>query len=165
MEWLNIKGTEQTVLCYIIKKNEVLMMYRNKKSKDINKNKWIGIGGHVEKGENEMDAVIREVFEETGLKINKAIKRANIIFTNKNTVEFMHVFTCEDFEGKCNTACDEGTLKWVKIKDLFSLPMWEGDSLFLKPILDGADFFEMVLRYDGNKLISYERLDEGDKNK
>lgn len=165
MEWLNIKGTEQTVLCYIIRKNEVLLMYRNKKNKDINKNKWIGIGGHIEKGENEVDAIIREVLEETGLRINKCQKRANIIFTNKNTVEFMHVFTCEDFEGKVKTTCDEGTLKWVKIKDLFTLPMWEGDSLFLKPILEGEGFFEMVLHYDGNKLVSYERLDEKEATK
>lgn len=41
------------------------MLYRNKKEKDINKGKYVGIGGHVEKNESPNEAVIREVKEET----------------------------------------------------------------------------------------------------
>ena len=59
----------QTVMIYLEKENQYLMLYRNKKEKDINKNKYIGVGGHVEKGETPDQALIREDKEETGLDL------------------------------------------------------------------------------------------------
>ena len=58
-----------TTLCYIEKENCYLMLHRVKKEQDINKNKWIGVGGHFEEGESPEDCLLREVFEETGLTL------------------------------------------------------------------------------------------------
>ena len=45
------------------------MLHRVKKEQDINKNKWIGVGGHFEEGESPEDCLLREVFEATGLTL------------------------------------------------------------------------------------------------
>ena len=46
----------ETVLLYLEQDGKYLMLYRNKKKKDINKGKWIGIGGHIEEGETKEEA-------------------------------------------------------------------------------------------------------------
>lgn len=60
---------KETVLAYIEKDNSYLMLLRNKKKHDINANKWIGVGGHLEKRETPKDALFREIKEETGLDV------------------------------------------------------------------------------------------------
>ena len=52
-----------TTLCYIEKDNKYLMLHRIKKEHDINKDKWIGVGGHFEHGESPEDCMFREVME------------------------------------------------------------------------------------------------------
>ena len=60
---------KMTTLCYIEKDGKYLMLHRTKKKKDINKNKWIGVGGHAEAMEDPEECLLREVKEETGLDI------------------------------------------------------------------------------------------------
>ena len=67
-------GREQTrermtTLCYIEKEDAYLMMHRIKKEVDINKDKWIGVGGHFEADESPEECLLREVKEETGLTL------------------------------------------------------------------------------------------------
>lgn len=149
---------DDTVICYLFKENSVLMLFRNKKKKDINKEKWIGVGGHIEEGETPLEAIIRETYEETELRINKCELVADITFFFHEDVELMHVFTCSDFSGEVNYDCSEGTLKWIPLDELFSIALWEGDKLFLKPILDKEPYFEMSMRYEGDKLVEYKKL-------
>ena len=148
------KGFAVTVVCYLFKKDEVLLLYRNKKKNDINKHKYIGVGGHVEIDETPSEAAIREVEEETGLKVKKLDRRAIVYFNYDGVVEEMHVFTSKKFTGKI-IECDEGELSWQKVADLGRIPMWEGDKYFLEPILKGEKFFELVLRYQRGKLIEH----------
>ena len=58
-----------TTLCYIERENRYLMLHRVKKMGDENRDKWIGVGGHFEKGESPEDCLLREVREETGLTL------------------------------------------------------------------------------------------------
>jgi len=59
----------RSTLCYIEKDGKVLLLYRNKKENDPNEGKWIGVGGKIEEGETPDTCVMREVMEETGLKL------------------------------------------------------------------------------------------------
>ena len=56
---------KMTTLCYIEKDGCYLMLHRTKKEKDINKGKWIGVGGHAYDGETPEECLLREVKEET----------------------------------------------------------------------------------------------------
>ena len=53
-----------TTLCYIEQDGKYLMLHRTKKKKDINKDKWIGVGGHAEEGEGPEECLLREVKED-----------------------------------------------------------------------------------------------------
>ena len=49
--------------------NKFLFLYRNKKENDINHGKYIGVGGKIEPGESKDECIVREVYEETNLKL------------------------------------------------------------------------------------------------
>ena len=71
---------ELTTLCYIEKEDSYLMLHRIKKERDINKDKWIGIGGHFEQGESPEECLLREAYEETGLRLKKWRFRGIVTF-------------------------------------------------------------------------------------
>ena len=141
-----------TTLCYITRGTDVLMLHRVKKEKDINKDKWIGIGGKFE-GEESPDAcLLREAREETGLTLTSWKCRGVVTFLNDCCEgEYMYLFTADGFEGELKQ-CDEGVLKWVPRTFLDSLPQWEGDKIFLDLLWQDAPFFLLTLRYHGDKL-------------
>ena len=66
--------------------------------------------------------------------------------------EFMYLFTADGFEGELKD-CDEGELRWVSRDFLNSLPMWEGDHIFLDLLWKDAPFFLLKLHYQNDKLV------------
>ena len=143
---------KNTTLCYITRGDEVLMLHRVKKENDINKDKWIGIGGKFLPEESPDDCLLREAKEETGLTLTSWRCRGIVTFLNDCCEgEYMYLFTADGFEGEL-TECDEGELKWVKRSFLDTLPQWEGDKLFLRLLWQDAPFFLMTLRYSGDRL-------------
>lgn len=143
---------KDTTLCYIQRDNQVLMLHRTKKANDLNHDKWIGIGGHVEPGETPMDCILREAREETGLELLDCRYRGLIHFrSDRWEDEEMFLFTATRFEGALVT-CDEGDLEWIDWEALESLTLWEGDKIFLKLLREGAAGFELTLRYEGERL-------------
>lgn len=142
-----------TTLCYIEKNNSYLMLHRVSKDKDVNKDKWIGVGGHFEDGESPEECLLREVYEETGLKLTSYSFRGLITFVSDEwPTEYMCLFTADAYEGSIKE-CDEGVLTWVPKSEILSLNLWEGDKWFLKLLEERQDFFTMKLSYNGDKLI------------
>ena len=79
-----------STLCYIEKDGKYLMLHRTKKKHDINKGKWLGIGGKFEEGESPEECIIREVKEETGLTIKSYQLRGIVTYvSNKCGTEYM----------------------------------------------------------------------------
>lgn len=148
MEENDIKVPELTTLCYIELDDSYLMMHRTKKEKDINKDKWIGIGGHFEYGESPDECLLREVDEETGLTLTSYTARGVITFIyGENVVEYMHLYTADGFTGEIHE-CDEGELVWVPKEKVMELPIWEGDKIFFRLLNERKDFFSLKLVYD-----------------
>jgi len=143
---------EKTTLCYIEKDNCYLMLYRNKRKVDINKGKWIGVGGHLENGETKDECLVREVYEETGLTLNSFKFRGEIVFYIDDIIEISYLYTSNDFSGILKE-CDEGILKWIPKDEVLDLPLWEADPIFLKKLMNYDDFFKLELHYEKNKLI------------
>lgn len=142
----------ETVLCYIEDKHRYLMLFRNKKKEDINKGKYIGIGGHLEPDESKDSALLREVKEETGLTLLSYQYRGKILFVNDDFQEIMYLYTADKFEGEL-ISCNEGELKWIDIDEVLKVPHWEGDEYFLKKLLENSPYFEMSLIYSKDQLI------------
>lgn len=145
---------KMTTLCYIENNDCYLMLHRTKEKKDVNKDKWIGVGGHAEGNETPQECLIREVKEETGLLLTSYKFRGLITFiSDEYEAEMMCLFTADGYTGELIT-CDEGELEWVKKSDVPQLPTWEGDAQFLKLLLeDEKRFFAMKLRYEGERLV------------
>lgn len=147
-----MKELPSTVQVYLKKDDSYLLLYRNKKKNDMNEGKWIGVGGHVEKGETIDQAVIREVKEETGLDVHSLKCNGEVLFINDDYQEMMYIYKIDDFSGSL-IECDEGELKWIKIKDMLLLPMWEGDKAYLGKLEENAPYFKMVIKYKGKQLV------------
>lgn len=142
-----------STLCYIEKDGCWLMLHRVKKKNDVNHDKWIGVGGKFEEGESPEDCLLREVREETGLALTEYRFRGLVTFvSNEAPTEYMHLFTASGYNGMLRD-CDEGTLEWVPIGQVESLPLWQGDKIFLELLRREDEFFSLKLRYDGDTLV------------
>lgn len=147
-----------TTLCYIERGDEWLLLHRTKKENDLNKDKWIGVGGKFEDGESPEECLLREVREETGLILTSYKFRGIVTFVSDVwETEYMYLFTADGFDG-IPGECDEGVLSWIKKEEFRKLPQWEGDKIFLKLIEEGAPFFSLKLKYEGEDLV-YAALD------
>lgn len=137
-----------STLCYIEKDDQYLMLHRIIKKNDINKDKWIGVGGHFEYGESPEECVLREVKEETGYDLTSYQYRGLVTFVfGDQETEYMSLFTADGFTGEA-IECDEGVLEWVNKKDIFQLNLWEGDKIFFRLLDEKIPFFSLKLVYN-----------------
>lgn len=140
--------TRLSTLCYIEKDDQYLMLHRIVKKNDVNKDKWIGVGGHFEDGESPEECVLREVKEETGYTLTSYRYRGLVTFVFADVeTEYMSLFTADGFEGE-QIECNEGVLEWVPKKDLFHLNLWEGDKIFFRLLDENEPFFSLKLVYN-----------------
>ena len=141
-----------TTLVHLERGGKYLMLHRVRKEHDENRDKWVGIGGKFEPGESPEDCALREVFEETGLTMKSWAYRGIVTFVSDEWgTEYMHLFHSTDFSGTVKD-CDEGVLEWVDKKALLSLPIWEGDKIFLRLLDEERPFFSLKLCYHGDRL-------------
>ncbi|WP_066716910.1 NUDIX hydrolase [Clostridium sp. Marseille-P299] len=142
-----------STLCYIEKENQYLMLHRIIKKNDVNKDKWIGVGGHFEKDESPEECLLREVKEETGLDLTSYRFRGLVTFIAEGwETEYMCLYTADEFTGEM-IPCDEGVLEWVDKDKILELNLWEGDKIFLKLLKEESPFFSLKLKYEGNNLV------------
>jgi len=147
-----------TTLCYIEKDDSYLMLHRIKKENDLNKDKWIGVGGKFEEGETPEECLLREVKEETGLTLSSYRLRGVITFISDEWgSEYMFLYTADEYEGELSKermdACAEGELLWVPKSEIENLHLWEGDKIFLRLLQTEERFFSLKLRYEGENLV------------
>ncbi len=144
----------QTTLCYLEQNDCYLMLHRVKKQHDVNHDKWIGVGGKFEPGEDALTCALREVREETGLTMQNPQYRGIVDFYCAPwPAERMHLYTCTRFTGTM-TDCNEGTLEWVPKAAVQDLPIWPGDKLFFRLLAEEAPFFHLELTYNGDILTN-----------
>ena len=144
-----------TTLCYIEREGEWLMLHRVSKKHDVNKDKWIGIGGHFEENESPEECLLREAKEEAGLTLTSWRFRGFVTFRTSGgpveDMEYMCLYTADGFKGEV-TDCNEGRLEWVKKEDVLNLNLWEGDKIFFRLLNEDAPFFSLKLTYNGDQL-------------
>lgn len=142
-------------LCYIEKENKILMLHRNKKKKDIHKGNWIGLGGKIEAGESPEECIVREVEEESGLKIVEPCLRGIMTFPLFGGEDwYVFLYTAKNFTGELITS-PEGDLAWVDKEELLNLRMSQGDRIFLKWLEEDKRFFTAKFIYEGDQLVNH----------
>ncbi len=145
---------KNTTLCYIERGGAYLMLHRVKKQQDMNRDKWIGIGGKFEENESPEDCLLREVREETGLTLTGWRYCGIVTFvSDRYEGEYMHLFHASEFTGTLRE-CDEGVLGWVPLAEFARLPQWEGDRIFLRLMQEKTPFFSLKLCYAGERLTA-----------
>lgn len=141
-------------LCYVKKNGKTLMLHVNKPG-TIHHEMWNGLGGKFEPGETPEECIIREVFEESGLKIEPKLHGV-IIFkdiakeSKNNGVVF--VFTATKFTGELIKS-PEGKLEWIKDPKLNTLKRHQADAIFTK-WLNEEKFFSAKFTYNAEKLVA-----------
>ena len=145
-----------TSLCYIEQNGAYLMMHRIKKKNDLNHDKWVGLGGKFENGETPYQCALREVKEEANIEPLNLTYRGVVEFvSNIYGTEYMHLFTANAYLGEINYSSNEGVLEWVKKKDVYNLPIWQGDKIFFELLENEHRFFYLTLTYKGENLVSH----------
>ena len=121
--------------------NKFLFLYRNKKKNDINHGKYIGVGGKIEPGESKDECIVREVYEETNLKLKTFYYMGEVryIDLDADAYEKMYVYYSDDYTGVIKE-CSEGTLKFMSEDEFYRSPHCEGDKIFLDYALKNKPF-------------------------
>ncbi len=145
-------------LCYVIDKktNSTLMLHRVKKENDYHEGKWNGLGGKFEAGESPEECAIREIEEESGLKVRSVVMKGFITFPMFDGKDdwYVFLFTSDEYEGKLIDS-PEGNLAWIKNDKITELNLWDGDKIFI-PWLYQEKFFSAKFNYADGKNVSYE---------
>ena len=148
-----------TTLCHIEEGGKYLMLHRVKKEHDINKDKWIGVGGHFEQDESPEECLNREVLEETGCTLSESRLRGIVTFISGDGVtEYMFLYSASGLNGTL-TECDEGVFEWIDKDSVYDLNIWEGDKIFFRLLEERDDFFSLKLVYDGHGNLTEAALD------
>ena len=106
-------------MCMITDGDKVLVIDRQKPD-------WPGVtfpGGHVEKGEAFVDAVVREVYEETGLTIENPVLCGTKQFQEDEDTRYVVFFyKANHFSGELKSS-NEGEVFWINRMDLTRYPL------------------------------------------
>lgn len=147
-----------TTLCYLENdRGEYLMMHRVKKERDLNRDKWVGVGGKFEGEESPVECLLREVREETGVTLTAFQFRGVVTFrSDAGEGEHMYLFTANRWTGEFSRECAEGALAWVPKEDVCRLPIWAGDAIFFQLLAEGRPPFLLTLEYRGDALVRAE---------
>ena len=137
----------------------VLMIHRNARPDDAHFGKYNGLGGKLEPGEDIVAGLKREIREEAGIECD-AVRLAGTIswpgFGKGGEDWFGFIFRIDRFSGTSLTENAEGTLEWVEVERVPTLPLWDGDRYFLPLVFDSVSpQFHGVMPYRDGKPLSW----------
>src|SRR5579871_2981384 len=138
---------------------QVLLIHRNRRREDPHFGKYNGLGGKLDRGEDVVAGLRREIREEAGLECLELALRGTISwpgFGKQGEDWFGFIFRIESWHGEVSEGNHEGTLSWVPITALPDLPMWPSDKLFLPMVFDeDARLFHGYMPYFNGDMVSW----------
>ena len=139
------ENVELAVLCLLTEGDRILLQNRAKRD-------WHGYalpGGHVEPGESFVDAVIREMEEETGLTVIRPRLVGVKQFPIENGRYLVLLFRAGSYEGTLRSS-EEGRMEWVRYDALSGLPTVD-DFGELLAVMNSPDLSEFQYLIDGEQ--------------
>ena len=137
----------------------VLLIHRNRRADDAHLGKYNGLGGKLHDDEDVVQCMRREIREEAGLECTSLELAGTISWPGfgKNGEDWLgFVFRILAYEGTPLTENPEGTLEWVEVERVPTLPLWEGDRHFLPLVFDSAHRqFHGVMPYKDGRPVSW----------
>ncbi len=137
----------------------VLMIHRNKRPDDIHYGKYNGLGGKLEASEDVVSGLSREISEESGLLVDHAVLRGTISWPGfgKNGEDwFGFIFRIDNWHGEVLAGNHEGTLEWVPLAAIPTLPLWPSDHNFLPMVFDDDSRpFHGIMPFENGEMVSW----------
>jgi 8-oxo-dGTP diphosphatase len=132
------------------------MVHRIKKANDMHQGKWNGLGGKLDPGETPEECAVREIYEESGLRVRNPKLKGIITFPAFDDFEdwYVFVYLVTEFEGELIDS-PEGNLQWIDNAELKNLNLWDGDPLFMA-WLERKEIFSAKFNYNNRRLVSHE---------
>ncbi|GAA3866164.1 NUDIX hydrolase [Tessaracoccus defluvii] len=151
---------ELTTLAYVTDptRTKVLLVHRIARDSDEQLGKYNGLGGKVERDEDVVAAIRRELREEAGIEAVDLALRGTVSWPGFNGRDvFGFVFLVTAFTGEVPEANEEGTLSWHDVASMMELPMWDGDRHFLPLVFDeSVTQFHGTIPYDGGTSVGWQ---------
>ena len=140
----------------------VLLIHRNTRPEDAHYGKFNGLGGKIERDEDVVTAMKRELREEAGIEATRLWLRGTINWPGfgKHGEDWLgFIYVIREFSGEPHSANPEGALAWVPVQTLLTpgaLNLWEGDPHFLPLVFsDTPRQFHGVMPYRDGKPIGW----------
>lgn len=134
------------------KDNKILMIKFTKKWGQV----YAQSGGKFEKGESPLDCILREYYEETGLKlINPRLQ--GMSYWKDNSEGIIFIYVAKEFEGDLKETSEEGCIEqWIDVENLSNLKQFSQNEKFT-PYLFKEELFEGKFLLDEKcNVIEYE---------
>ncbi len=155
-----MQGLSQRTVVFLLNKEDVLLGY---KKTGFGKGNYLGIGGKIESGESEMDAITREMYEEIGVTKPALQKVGNFTFLFPEKPDWsqqVHSFICQKWEGT-PTESDEIKPEWVNKQKLPLSQMWDDAQFWLPAILNGHSLSGVFTFNTELKVVKIEMSEAG----
>jgi len=140
-------------------KQRVLLVHRNARPEDAQLGKYNGLGGKMNPDEDVVACMRREIREEAGIECPELVLRGTLSwpgFGAKGEDWLGFIFRIDRFEGTPFERNPEGTLSWVPVGEIMSLPLWDGDRHFLPLVFDNDPrAFHGVMPYANGRSVSW----------
>lgn len=151
INWELWQPDKHAVITYIFSGDKVLLIH---KKRGLGAGKVNAPGGHIEPGETEMEAAVRETEEEVGLTPHNLKEVGNLYFQFTNGLKMKGtVFMSEEYSGKM-TETEEADPFWIPIEDIPYTRMWEDDLLWLPHVIKGKKIRGCFI-FDNDNMLSY----------
>jgi 8-oxo-dGTP diphosphatase len=140
-------------------RKRVLMVHRNARPDDHQLGKYNGLGGKIERDEDVVACMRREIREEAAIECESMQLRGTISWPGfgRNGEDWLgFVFIIDGWSGTPLESNAEGALEWVEVERIPELPLWDGDRQFL-PLVFDADprAFHGVMPYCDGRMQSW----------
>lgn len=140
-------------------RSRVLLVHRNARPGDQHLGKYNGLGGKLERDEDVLAGMRREIREEAGIECVSMRLRGTVSWPGfgKHGEDWLgFVFVVDAFEGRPFASNPEGTLEWIALDRMHELPMWDGDRHFLPLVFDADPRpFHGVMPYRDGRMQSW----------